>query len=85
MSLVESPRGEAPPCMLLRRTRGVLGQAKHLRFLVPLRPVIATAIMAATGLFFLRRRWEIPLFGRVVVLALARQTELTILPDAHAD
>jgi hypothetical protein len=51
--------------MLLGRTRGVLGQAKHLRFLIPLRP----AIVAATVLFFLRRRWEIPLFGEWWFLA----------------
>ena len=38
-------------------------QAEYLRFLVPVRPAIATAIVAAAVLFFLRRRWEVLFFG----------------------
>ena len=49
--------------MLLSEDSRRFGPGEHLRFLIPLRPAIATVIVAATSLFFLRRSYEIPPFG----------------------
>jgi hypothetical protein len=58
-------------------------QAEYLRFLVPLRPAIATAIAAAAVLFFLRHRWEVLFFGAWWYLACVAPLIVTYSSPRH--